>query len=198
VLFAVDSGWIVGWGLGAVVVVIAAALLLIIIGLGRRIVRQADDITSALDGGREHTAPLFDVTRTNFALDRITRGLRAVRTGEYETPERFETNPPESEGPAKGVEAAARMSPLAITTGEAILAWIGVTLLLVVALVVLALLNRVVRPALEIDRYAEDILQAGVGIAKNLDDVDQLAKTHELGGAVPGLAVAYLEKVKAS
>jgi hypothetical protein len=91
-----------------VVVVIAAALLLIIIGLGRRIVKQADEITAALDGGREHTAPLFEVTRTNFALDKITRGLRAVRTGEYEQPERFETDPPESEGPVDALRKAWR------------------------------------------------------------------------------------------
>jgi hypothetical protein len=85
---------------------------------------------------------------------------------------------------------------LAISTGAAILAWIGLALGLVVALVVVGLLNRVIRPALEIERYANDILDAGVGIAKNLDDVDQLERTLELGGAVPGLATRYLEKVQ--
>jgi hypothetical protein len=88
------------------------------------------------------------------------------------------------------------MSVLAISTGAAILAWIGLALGLVIALVVVALFNRVVRPAQEIDRYASDILEGGVGIAKNLDDVDQLERTLELGGAVPGLANRYLEKVK--
>ena len=71
----------IGWILGAAVVVIAAALLLAIIGLGRRIVRQAGEIVEALDGAREHTTPLFDVTRTNLAIDRITRNLRTVREG---------------------------------------------------------------------------------------------------------------------
>ena len=71
----------IGWILGAAVVVIAAALLLAIIGLGRRIVRQAGEIVEALDGAREHTTPLFDVTRTNLAVDRITRNLRTVREG---------------------------------------------------------------------------------------------------------------------
>ena len=88
------------------------------------------------------------------------------------------------------------MSVLAISTGAAILAWIGLALGLVIALVVVALFNRVVRPAQEIDGYTSDILEGGVGIAKNLDDVDQLARTLELGGAVPGLATRYLEKVK--
>ena len=67
-------------------VLIAATLLLAIIALGRRIARQADDITAAIDGARENTAPLFDVAGTNSAIDRITRGLRTVRTGEPQPP----------------------------------------------------------------------------------------------------------------
>ncbi len=78
---ALSTGWYVGWAIGVVVVAIAALLLIAIIGLGRRIVAQADDITEALDGARDHTAPLFDVTRTNLALDQITRGLGRLRGG---------------------------------------------------------------------------------------------------------------------
>jgi hypothetical protein len=81
VTLALSIWWVVGWAVGAVVILIAAALLLVIIGLGRRIVRQADDITTALDGTRENTTPLFDVTRTNLAVDQITRGLRTVGGG---------------------------------------------------------------------------------------------------------------------
>lgn len=76
---AIDAGWIVGWSVGAVVVLIAALLLLAIIGLGRRIVRQAEDITRALDGTREHTTPMFDLSVTNLAIDRVARGLARVR-----------------------------------------------------------------------------------------------------------------------
>jgi hypothetical protein len=76
-----------------------------------------------------------------------------------------------------------------------ILAWIGVVLLLVVAAVVWALLENVRRPIAEIDKYADDILAAGVGIATNLDGADHLVRTHELATAVPGLAVAYLRKL---
>ena len=90
------------------------------------------------------------------------------------------------------------MALLAVSTGEAILAIIGLALGLVVAVVVVLLFNRVVIPALEIERYAEHILEAGIGIAKNLDDVDELMRTRELATAVPGLALAYLEKVKAT
>ena len=81
VVTALASGWIIGWAIGAVVVLVAAALLLAIIALGRRITGQAEAITEALDGARANTEPLFDVTRTNLAIDRITRSLRAVRTG---------------------------------------------------------------------------------------------------------------------
>ena len=71
--------WIIGSVLAGAVVAVAALLLLTIIALGRRIARQAGDIVEALDGARENTNALFDVTKTNLALDRITRDLRAVR-----------------------------------------------------------------------------------------------------------------------
>lgn len=87
------------------------------------------------------------------------------------------------------------MTVLAVSTGQTILAWIGLALLLVVAVVVLNLLMATLRPVREIDRYAGHILEAGVGIATNLDDVDELVKTHALATAVPGLAVAYLTKL---
>ena len=73
--------WVLGWGIGALVVVIAASLLVAIIALCRRIVGQAEDITRALDGARENTNVLFDLSRTNGALGSITSDLRAVREG---------------------------------------------------------------------------------------------------------------------
>ena len=87
------------------------------------------------------------------------------------------------------------MTVFAIATGDAILAWIGLVLGLVIAVAVVGLLNSVLRPALEIRAYADDILESGVGIATNLDAVDELARTHELATAVPGLATAYLGKL---
>ena len=78
---ALSGWWIVGWVGGVVVVALVAALVLAITALAQRITRQAIDITAALDGAREHTDPLFAVRGTNSAVDRITRGLRRVRTG---------------------------------------------------------------------------------------------------------------------
>lgn len=71
--------WILGWTLGGTVVAVAAALLLTIIGLARRIVRQAGDIEEALDGARENTSALFDLSAINLGLDRATRALRSMR-----------------------------------------------------------------------------------------------------------------------
>lgn len=81
VALSTTAWWTIGYLAGAAVVLVAAALLLAIIALAKRIVTQAEAIVEALDGAREHTTPLFDVTRTNLAIDRITRDLRAVREG---------------------------------------------------------------------------------------------------------------------
>jgi hypothetical protein len=78
-VLALSTWWYVGWAIAAAVVVIAAALLLAIIFLGRRIVRQADEITAALDGVRANTDPLWDVKQININIDRINRGLTAAR-----------------------------------------------------------------------------------------------------------------------
>jgi len=78
-LVALSTWWYVGWVIAGVVVVIAAALLLIIIAVGNRIVRQADDITEALDGTRRNTDPLWGVKQININIDRINRGLAAAR-----------------------------------------------------------------------------------------------------------------------
>jgi len=82
-----------------------------------------------------------------------------------------------------------------VSTGVVVLAWIGLALGLVVALLVVFLFGRVVRPALEVERYSRDILDAGLGIARNLDGVDEAVRTRDLATAVPGLAVAYLKKL---
>lgn len=78
---AVQVGWWVGWTVAAVVIVVAALLLLAIIGLGRRIVSQAQDITRTLDSARENTTPMFDLSKTNMALDRTVRSLARAREG---------------------------------------------------------------------------------------------------------------------
>lgn len=82
-----------------------------------------------------------------------------------------------------------------MSVGLVVLAWIGLAFGLVIAVTVVQLFNRIVRPAREIDRYAKDILEYGVKIAHNLDGVDEAVRTRELATAVPPLAVRYLQKL---
>ncbi len=70
--------------------------------------------------------------------------------------------------------------------------WIGNVALLALVPVVLLLANRVIRPASEIERYAEDILEHGVNLTTNLDPVPAIADTRDLVSAAKGLAVRYL------
>jgi hypothetical protein len=80
-----------------------------------------------------------------------------------------------------------------LSTGLVVLAWIGLAAALFVLVQVLVLLNRVLRPLREIKRYADETLAAGIAIAKNLDDVDEAARTRELVAALPE-AVAPVAK----
>jgi HAMP domain-containing protein len=72
-----------------------------------------------------------------------------------------------------------------VSTGAAILAFLGLFVAANVVVGVLILLNRVLRPLREIKRYADDILAAGLGIARNLDGIDEAARLHELATALP-------------
>jgi hypothetical protein len=63
-----------------------------------------------------------------------------------------------------------------------VLWWIGNALLLLVVIpAVVALALRVLRPAQEIRRYADEILEHTRGIAHGLDPLPALADTRELG-----------------
>ncbi len=75
------------------------------------------------------------------------------------------------------------------------LAWTGLAAGAGVLGLVVALFENVTRPAAVIDRYAADILDSGLAIGRNLEGLDQLEQTAALGSAVPGLALAYLDKV---
>lgn len=71
--------------------------------------------------------------------------------------------------------------------------WLGnAALLLVIVPTVLLLANRVMRPALEIKRYAADIDVNGATLASHLEPVPAVADTRDLVSAAKGLAVRYL------
>jgi len=70
--------------------------------------------------------------------------------------------------------------------------WVGnVILLAVVIPLVILLANRVVRPAIEIRRYADDILEHGVGLTGNLDPVPALVDTRRMVEEVKAGVVRY-------
>ena len=74
-----------------------------------------------------------------------------------------------------------------------VLWWIvNAVALLVVVPVVILLANRVIRPAVEIQRYADDILEHGVGLTQNLEPVPALLDTRDLVTEVTGHAVRYV------
>ena len=64
--------------------------------------------------------------------------------------------------------------------------------LLVVAPLVVALASYVIRPALESARYADDILEHGVGITAAVEPVPALMTTRELVAEVTENAVGYV------
>ena len=75
--------------------------------------------------------------------------------------------------------------------------WLGnAALLFAVVPLVLLLANRVMRPASEIQHYADDILEHGVILTEHLAPVPAVADTRDLVGAAKGLAVRYVEAVK--
>ncbi len=75
--------------------------------------------------------------------------------------------------------------------------WIGNAILLfVVVPVVLLLANRVLRPAIEIQRYADDILEHGVRLTENLEPVPAIVETRDLVSSAKGLAVGYVGAVE--
>ena len=82
-----------------------------------------------------------------------------------------------------------------MSTGVAVLAWIGLAVGVVVLLTVALLLNRVLKPLLEIKRNAGEILAFGLGIAGNVDDLDAALQTRELAQALPGLVRPIAERL---
>jgi hypothetical protein len=71
--------------------------------------------------------------------------------------------------------------------------WIGNALgVVVVVPLILVLMSGVMRPVREIAWYADDILEHGVGLTRNLDPVPALGRTRELVAEVTQNAVDYV------
>jgi hypothetical protein len=84
----------------------------------------------------------------------------------------------------------------AASGGAAVWWWAGIlVLLLVVIPTVLLLIQRVLRHISEIKHYADDVLEHGLGIARNLEPVSALAETRDLVKRVGGGLGDYTDAV---
>ena len=78
-----------------------------------------------------------------------------------------------------------------------VLWWIAnVVLILVVAPVVVKLANNLLRPAMEIRRYANDILEHGVNVTGELDAVPMLEQTRQLSEVARDAVLRYKSAVQ--
>jgi hypothetical protein len=74
--------------------------------------------------------------------------------------------------------------------------WLGnIVFLFLVIPVVILLLNRVLRPAIEIKKYADDILENGVLLTGELDAVPELLRTRDLVKQVGAGAARYVQAI---
>ena len=71
--------WMVGYIVGAVVVVVVVVVLLLLILGARRTAQKAEEITTALQAAREHSAALRDLDATAAAVQRIRRAAGDTR-----------------------------------------------------------------------------------------------------------------------
>jgi hypothetical protein len=65
-----------------------------------------------------------------------------------------------------------------------VLAWLGLANGLAAAAAGLVALNRVLRPLREIERYADDTLEAARGIERNLEGIGEALRTRSLVAAL--------------
>jgi len=86
------------------------------------------------------------------------------------------------------------MTPVAIATGLAVLALIGLVVGLVVLGVVIWLLQGVLAPILKISADVQEAATAPL-LEHGVKGTDQLARTQSLANSVPPLAVAYMTKL---
>ncbi len=78
-----------------------------------------------------------------------------------------------------------------------VLWWIvNAVVLLVVVPLVIFLANRVIRPGLEINAYADDILEHGVLLSKALEPVPALVTTRDEVQNITGSAVRYVTALR--
>ena len=79
-VFADNTAWVVGYGIGIAVVLVVVALVVPILLLARRIGNQAEEINQGLLGAVENTAALSHLSATIESAEAIVEGLRRGRS----------------------------------------------------------------------------------------------------------------------
>jgi Flp pilus assembly protein TadB len=74
------NGWIIGYGIGAVVVAVVVAVLLLMIVGARRTAAKAEAVLAALHDARDGTAGLWQLGDTVVTAERIVAAAADART----------------------------------------------------------------------------------------------------------------------
>ncbi|MBT8208761.1 MAG: hypothetical protein HKN07_16080 [Acidimicrobiia bacterium] len=73
------AGWIIGYGIGALVVVIVAVLVITLIIQARKVGDQFIDIRNALDAAQHNTEGLWAVSGANRSLEGVVASAITLR-----------------------------------------------------------------------------------------------------------------------
>lgn len=79
VLLLAQSGWYVGFGIGALVVVVVAVLVVTLTVLASRISARATEAHAALEQVQQATTSLHGVDQVNDSAVRVLEGAKAAR-----------------------------------------------------------------------------------------------------------------------
>ena len=151
-VIASSTGWQVGIALGVVVIAVAAAIVIVIVLLAMRIARQARTAEQAVEVVRQQTTELAGIGQINDSGVRILHAARALRK-----------------------VAVGKVIVAAISADN--YWWIALTIGLVAALVVAALLALLIQAVVSIDRSVSGLLETAGAVAANTANIPQLAAT---------------------
>ena len=78
-VFALSTGWDIGFVLGIVVVLVVATIVVVIVALALRIAKQAQAAVDGVEQVRAQTTQLAGISRVNDSGVRILHSARALR-----------------------------------------------------------------------------------------------------------------------
>lgn len=79
VLFASQTGWLAGLGIGFTIVAVVVVLVALILMYAARINDQAQDGINRMDQARGSTLPVWEIQHVNTSVTRIWKAAEAAR-----------------------------------------------------------------------------------------------------------------------